>query len=312
MSKYPISLIGATGLVGQTVVKLLKEHPSLVLSKVYGKEERLGSYFENGLPFLPIEEIREGELVLSMLTTEAAAQIEPKIVEMGGRLISNASFYRGKPGSTLMVVDVNGEKCIEGPICVPNCNVAGISLALRPLVEAFGVESLQVTTLQALSGAGYPGVASLDAMANVIPFIQGEEDKIEKEPNLLLERYQGFPIEISATATRVPVVNGHMAVVSMKLKRKASFDQIVEAWRTYRGLSQRLNLDFRARVPILYLDEPNFPQPRLHTEAEKGMQVTIGRLRPCTHFDWKFVMVSNNLILGAAGSSIQIAEVLTR
>jgi aspartate-semialdehyde dehydrogenase len=103
-----------------------------------------------------------------------------------------------------------------------------------------------------------------------------------------------------------------MAVVSMKLKRKASFDQIVEAWRTYRGLSQKLNLDFRARVPILYLDEPNFPQPRLHTEAEKGMQVTIGRLRPCTHFDWKFVMVSNNLILGAAGSSIQIAEVLTR
>ena len=211
-----------------------------------------------------------------------------------------------------MVVDVNGEKIAKGPICVPNCNVAGISLALRPLTQAFGVTKLQVTTLQALSGAGYPGVASLDAMANVIPFIEGEEDKIEKEPNLLLESYQGFPIQISATATRVPVINGHMAVVSMELKKKGSFEQIIEAWQNYRGLSQKLNLGFKAKSPILYLDEAHFPQPRLHIERENGMQVVIGRLRPCSHFDWKFVMVSNNLILGAAGSSIQIAEVLTR
>lgn len=309
-----VSLIGATGLVGKTVVKLLKNHPSLSLAKVYGSSKRMGQKFSEELDFLSLDDIERGEIVLSMLTSEAAGELEPIILQKGAKLISNASFHRKKEGTSLIVVDVNGEELFEKSpscICIPNCNVAGITLALKPLSLNFGIEKMHVVTLQALSGAGYPGVPSLDSMANVIPFIEGEEEKIEEEPFRLLNRCQSSPFPISATSTRVPVVHGHMAVISVKLKRQATREEVIASWNTYVGLSQKMKLHFAAKRPIVYRDAPAFPEPRLEVEEDLGMRVSIGRLRECSLLDWKFVIVSHNLILGAAGSSVQIAELLT-
>ena len=163
-----------------------------------------------------------------------------------------------------------------------------------------------------LSDVKYVCMPCRHAIANVIPFIAGEEEKIETEPNLLVEPYQGFPIKISATATRVPVLHGHTATISMELNHKATEEEIIQCWRDYRGLSQKMGLHLAASTPIVYSERDDFPQPRVEVEKEGGMSISIGRLRKCPILDYKFVMVSHNLILGAAGTSVQIAEMEAR
>ncbi|MGH2487840.1 MAG: aspartate-semialdehyde dehydrogenase, partial [Ktedonobacterales bacterium] len=199
----------------------------------------------------------------------------------------------------------------------PNCSTTGLVLALKPLVDAFGLEAAHVVTLQAASGAGYPGVPSLDLLDNVIPYINGEEEKLETEPNKILGNYQDAAvvnraISISASCNRVAVVDGHVECVSVRLRDKPSLDEIIHAWEDFTGVPQELELPTAPLRPIHYFDEPYFPQPRLHRELEGGMAVSVGRLRPCQLLDYKFVALVHNTMRGAAGGALLNAELMAR
>ncbi|HMB70476.1 MAG TPA: aspartate-semialdehyde dehydrogenase, partial [bacterium] len=195
----------------------------------------------------------------------------------------------------------------------PNCSTIGLVLALKPLVDAFGVEEVHVVTLQALSGAGVPGVPGVQVVDNVIPFIPGEEEKMETETGKILGRLRGSAIEpsavrVSAACNRVPVIDGHQECVSVRLQRPATVDELKEAWRGFRGEPQRLGLPTAPRPAIHYLDDEAAPQPRLHRDLGQGMAAVVGRARPCPILDYKFVTLSHNTLRGAAGGAILVAE----
>ncbi len=199
----------------------------------------------------------------------------------------------------------------------PNCSTVGLALALKPLVDRFGVEKVSVVTMQALSGAGYPGVASLDIIDNVIPFIGGEEHKMESEPlkifgTLKKDRITPSAMRLSASCNRVAVIDGHTECVSISLNKDAGAEEILETWQTFSGEPQALALPTAPKFPIVYFSEENFPQPRKHRFLGNGMTVAIGRLRPCPIFGWKFVLLSHNTIRGAAGGAILNAEILVK
>jgi aspartate-semialdehyde dehydrogenase len=196
-----------------------------------------------------------------------------------------------------------------------NCSVMGLAIALAPLQKAFGIESVFVVTMQAISGAGYPGVPSMDILGNVVPFIKNEEEKMQEEAGKLLGKLKGgevIPAEfaISAHCNRVAVEDGHTESISIKLKKRATPEKIIAAWREYRGLVEELKLPFSPPEPIFYDERPDRPQPRLDIERGHGMTVSCGRLRPCSLLDWKFTMLSHNTIRGAAGAALLNAELL--
>jgi len=196
-----------------------------------------------------------------------------------------------------------------------NCSVMGLALALAPLHEQFGIEAVFAATMQAISGAGYPGVASLDILGNVIPFIRNEEEKMEEEAGKLLGKLKGRKVEnasfaMSALCNRVAVEDGHTEAISIKLKKQASAEKIIAAWRQYRGGVAKLKLPLAPAEPIFYDERPDRPQPRLDLERGRGMTVSCGRLRPCSLLDWKFTMLSHNTIRGAAGAAVLNAELL--
>ena len=198
----------------------------------------------------------------------------------------------------------------------PNCSVIGLAIALKPLIDKFGIESINVVTMQAISGAGYPGVSGLDIIDNVIPYIGGgEEEKVETEPNKIFGSYNENGIEnpdikISAQCNRVAVVDGHTECVQIKLKKKTSKELILEAWNSFSGLPQEYNLPTAPSKPIYYYEELNFPQPRIHRNIDMGMAVSIGRLREDKFFDFKFVILSHNTMRGAAGGALLCAELM--
>jgi aspartate-semialdehyde dehydrogenase len=198
----------------------------------------------------------------------------------------------------------------------PNCSTVVLATALAPLRQ-FGLKTTMITTLQAISGAGYPGVASWDIMGNVIPFIGGEEEKIETETKKILGALSNggvepHPVRVSATTTRVPVQNGHTESISVGLEQRPSAEAVIDAWRSFKGRPQQLDLPTAPKQPIAYLTEPNRPQPILDVNREGGMAVTVGRLRPCPLFDYKFVALGHNTIRGAAGAAILNAELMHR
>lgn len=197
----------------------------------------------------------------------------------------------------------------------PNCSTIGLVLALKPLQDLFGLESVNVVTMQAVSGAGYPGVPAFDIHDNVIPFIRGEEEKVEQEPRKIFgsmgpNGITPAPITISAQCNRVSVIDGHLETVQVKLARAAEPMEIQEAWERFRGAPQELGLPSAPQHPLHYLPGEDHPQPRLHRELERGMAVGVGRLRPCPLFDYKFVVLSHNTVRGAAGGTILCAELL--
>jgi aspartate-semialdehyde dehydrogenase len=271
-------------------------------------------------------------IVFSGLDSSVAGDVETAFAKAGYIVISNAKNHRMDPTVPLLIPEVNPDhlelvkkqKFIptahdkKGMIITnPNCSVIGLVMALKPLVDAFGVEAVQVVTMQAISGAGYPGVASLDIMDNVIPFIQGEEDKIETEPLKILGQLRGELIVpasmvISAQCNRVAVSDGHLACVSIKLRSKASAADVLHAWNTFTSVPQRLNLPMAPVKPLQYLDHQAHPQPKLHRHLDKGMSVAIGRLRECPLFDYKFAILSHNTVRGAAGAAILNAELLKK
>jgi aspartate-semialdehyde dehydrogenase len=276
----------------------------------------------------PPEPPLDCDIVFSSLPGEIARETEEGFARAGYAVISNSSALRMDADVPLLIPEVNHEHLAQldaqkksrsferGMIVTnPNCSTIMLVLALAPLHARFGVEACVATTLQALSGAGYPGVPSLDAVDNVIPYIGGEEEKIESETLKILGRFEGggiqpAPFKVSAQVHRVNVSDGHMAAVRVKLARQATIEELRDAFASFTSLPQELRLHTAPERPILVRDEPDRPQPRLDRDREHGMAVTVGRLRPCPLLDIRMVALVHNTIRGAAGAALLNAELL--
>ena len=340
--KIPVGVLGATGTVGQRFVQLLAGHPWFDLVAVAASERSAGrSYREacawkldvpmpaaaGALVVQPAEPGLACEVVFSALDAAVAGPIEEAFAGAGYAVLSNARNHRMADDVPLLVPEVNPEHTAlietqrrrrgwRGFIATnPNCSTATLVLALAALERRFGLEAVMVTTLQAISGAGYPGLPSLDILGNVIPFIGGEEEKIERETRKILGRLAGtavtpHPATVSATTTRVPVVDGHTASVSVKLGSDPGLEALAEAFRAYRGVPQERGLPSAPGHPTLLLEQEDRPQPRLDVNLEHGMASVVGRLRRCPLLGYKFVVLGHNTIRGAAGAAILNAELL--
>lgn len=334
--KIPVGILGATGMVGQKFVELLSNHPWFEIAalaasershgKKYGEAARwlMSSQLDPKIAEMPVQTCQPNlpcQVVFSGLDSSVAGEIEENFANKEYIVISNSRNHRMNHDVPLLIPEVNPDhlqlvKTQQFPkgmiVTNPNCSVIGLTMALKPLVDYFGVEKAHVVTLQAISGAGYPGVPSLDILDNAIPFISGEEDKVETEPLKILgalKKNQIVPctMQISAHCNRVAVVDGHMECISVQLGKKAKFEEILEAWNSFSGLS---HLPTAPKNPLIYLEDERHPQPRLHRMLENGMAVSIGRLRKCPLFDWKFVLLSHNTVRGAAGCAILNAELM--
>ncbi|MEO5953303.1 MAG: aspartate-semialdehyde dehydrogenase [Chloroflexia bacterium] len=347
MSKIKVGVLGATGMVGQRIVRLLHEHPWFEVGAMSSSERSAGKRYGDALRPSPagsgplsadvenmvltesvIEAFGECKVIFSALHAEAAQEIEPKLAAAGFAVVSNASAFRMGVDVPLIVPEVNPEhigiiaqqqanRGWSGYIVTnPNCSTIGLSLALAPVYWAFGIEKASIVTLQAISGAGYGGVSGLDIIDNVVPYIGNEEDKVETEPLKLLSKWTGSELEppsgmkISAQCTRVPTTDGHMEMVSMELGKKASLQDVLDCWTEWKALPQELGLPSAPAHPVVVRSEANRPQPKFDRDTENGMATVVGRLRPCPLFDYKFAMLSHNLVRGAAGGVVLIAELL--
>jgi aspartate-semialdehyde dehydrogenase len=266
------------------------------------------------------------QIVFSALDAAAADTIEPEFARAGHIIVSNTRSFRMDPVVPLLIPEVNADhlqlldaqrraRGWRGAIVTnPNCSTVVLSMALAPMRQ-FGLRSVMVTTMQAVSGAGYPGVPSLDIVGNVIPWISGEEEKVESETQKILGAFEDgavtpHPTVVSAQTTRVPVVDGHTLSVSVALESKPSPADVIAALRAFTGRPQALGLPSAPAAPILYIEQPNRPQPRLDAERGNGMTVTVGRLRQCKVLDLKFIALGHNTIRGAAGAAVLNAELM--
>lgn len=329
--RIPIAVLGATGVVGQRLVAMLESHPWFELAELAASDRSAGRSYgavcrwqlETPLPdragSLTVRRPEDGfssRLVLSALDAASAERIEPELAKAGHVVVSNASAHRMAPDVPLLVPEINWDQLQllteqrhrwPGSLVTnPNCVVAALGLVLAPLARNFGLESACITTLQSASGAGYPGVASLDLLGNVIPNIPNEADKIEAE----LPKIIGQGPRFSAMTTRVPVVDGHTAVVFVRLGTETDEDGIVAAWRSFRGRPQELELPSAPRSPVIVMDESDRPQPRKDLLRGGGMSAIVSRPRRCPVQDWKFVVLGHNTLRGAAGAALLNAEAL--
>ncbi|MCA1630329.1 MAG: aspartate-semialdehyde dehydrogenase [Acidobacteria bacterium] len=342
MSKLRVGILGATGTVGQRFVQLLEDHPQFEVTALAASDRSQGKTYSEACAWrLPGEmpgyaramrvEAPQPplhcDLVFSSLPGGMARETEGAFARAGFPVISNSSAYRMDEDVPLLIPEINHEhlklldaqraKNSSGGYIVtnPNCSTIMIALALAPLDARFGLEAVVVTTLQALSGAGYPGVPSLDATDNVVPFIEHEEEKIEEETQKILgvmrgERVEHAPIKLSAQVHRVNVTEGHMAAIRVKLARRAALEEVKDALTSFTSLPQELKLHSAPAQTIIVREERDRPQPRLDRDAGRGMTVTVGRLLPDKVLDFRFVALSHNTIRGAAGAAILNAELL--
>jgi aspartate-semialdehyde dehydrogenase len=342
MSKHRVGILGATGMVGQRFIQLLADHPQFEVTAVAASDRSQGKAYGEActwrlhgempeavrsLPVQPPAPPLDCDLVFSSLPGEIARDTEGSFAAAGYPVISNSSAFRMDDDVPLLIPEVNHQhlgliarqrdRYPSGGYIVtnPNCSTIMLALALAPLHARFGVAAVAATTLQALSGAGYPGVASLDVLDNVLPYIGGEEEKIETETTKILghfanERIEPAPMAVSAQCHRVNVADGHMAAVRVKLARKAELKDLREALASFRSLPQELGLYSAPAKPIVVRDEPDRPQPKLDRDAGQGMTITIGRLMPDSVLDYRFVVLSHNTIRGAAGAAILNAELM--
>ncbi len=342
MEKVKVGILGATGSVGQRFIQLLENHPFFEVThlaasersagKTYGDVMRSKWKISSDIPLyakpmvvsLPSPNDTPGvDIVFSGLDSSIAGEVETAYAEAGVMVISNSKNHRMDPDVPILSAEVNSDhlsvlsaqKTPGKIITNSNCTIMGVTISLKPLFEAFGLESVMLFSMQAISGAGYPGVPSMDILGNVVPHIGGEEEKAEIEPQKCLGKVEGgrivsAPFAISAHCNRVPVFDGHTVCVSAKFRKKPTEAQILEAWRSFQGEPQKLALPFAPESPILYREEEDRPQPRLDLETGKGMTTVLGRLRPDPILDWKWVVLSHNTIRGAAGAAILNAELL--
>lgn len=339
--RIDVGVLGATGMVGQQFIRQLTGHPwfrpvwlgasERSEGKTYADAAtwRLASPMPDDLRDARVDSCTPGRgphLMFSALDANAAKDIEPAFAQAGHLVISNARSYRMDPLVPLLIPEINAdhlallpaqrrERGWSGAIVTnPNCSTVVLSLALAPLRQ-FGLKSVMVTTMQAVSGAGYPGVASLDILGNVVPAISGEEEKIESETQKILGALKGdgvspHPVVVSAQTMRVAVIDGHTESVSVALESSSSIDDIISAFRAFRGRPQELQLPTAPPHPVVWLQGHDRPQPRLDAERDGGMTVTVGRVRKCPVLDVKFVALGHNTIRGAAGAAVLNAELM--
>ncbi|WP_306590735.1 aspartate-semialdehyde dehydrogenase [Geothrix sp. 21YS21S-4] len=339
--KIPVTVLGATGVVGQRFVRRLAQHPLFRIEHLAASERSAGKRYRDacawrldGEPYGGLgdqvmaagtPETALSPVVFSALDTEPARDLEPAFARAGALVFSNAAAFRMSPEVPLLVPEVNAEHLglldvqrhhhgwSGGIVTNANCTTTVLVMALAPLHRAFGVEAVMMTSMQAVSGAGYPGVASLDILGNVIPFIRNEEPKVEEETPKLLGRFNGTgvdfaPMAVSALCHRVPVLEGHTEAVSVKLKGNPPLEAVREAWEAWRPEPQRLGLFSAPKVAVRVHTLEDRPQVRRDVEMDEGMSVHVGRLRPCPILGVKFALLGHNTERGAAGGSILNAE----
>jgi aspartate-semialdehyde dehydrogenase len=367
MERIRVGILGATGTVGQRFIQLLADHPWFEITAVAASERSAGQCYGDVCHWLlptpmpervatlkvePVEPGLDCRLVFSSLPSNVAAEVEARFAQAGYAVCSNASAHRMDPDVPLLIPEVNADHVAllevqqaqrgwKGWIATSaNCSSTQLALALKPLHDAFGVRALHVTTLQAVSGAGYPGVASLDIVGNVVPYIRGEEEKMESEPLKMLGTLRKgkvgeapvgeapvgeapvgeasvdeasiveAPITISAQCNRVPVRDGHTECVSVCFERVPTQAELAEALAAFRGPLKVAKLPSTPQQPILVRDEPDRPQPILDRDAGGGYAVSVERIRPCPLLDYRFVVLGHNTLRGAAGGAIHNAELL--
>lgn len=340
--KHQVAILGATGAVGQRFIQLLDHHPDFEIHELVASERSAGKPYSDAakwkLSTLMPEKVKskivkslkdklESKILFSGLDSDVAGEAEAKYRNEGYTVISNSKNHRMDTEVPLVVPEINPshlelvkeqrKKYHGGAIVTnPNCSTIGTVLGLAPLLP-FGMESVMVTTMQAISGAGYPGLPSFDILDNVIPHIGGEEDKIETEPQKIYGALSGasitpLPLKISAQVHRVGVLDGHLVSVSVKFKQKPERNALIHAFETYQSEPQTLKCYSAPDKPIVYFEAVDRPQTRLDRDLGKGMSASVGNLRECKIFDWKFNILSHNTIRGAAGGTILIAELMLK
>ena len=343
--RIPVAILAATGSVGQRFIKLLDGHPWFQVIALTASDRTIGQKYGDachwilpggmpewarGMEILPTSpQSAQMPVAFSALPAEAALEIEPAFARAGTLVFSNASAYRMEADVAILFPEVNPEQAAilpiqrrlrgwsGGIITNSNCTSTGLTVALKPLQDAFGLKRVFAVSMQAVSGAGYPGVPSLDILDNVIPFIKGEEEKVEQEPRKMLGKILGdeiVPAEflISAHTNRVAVTDGHMVCLSVELEKKATPEDAIQEMRDYCAPEVSRGLPSAPDPVIIVRDEPDRPQPRLDRMAGNGMATVVGRVRPDSIFGLKFVVLSHNTIRGAAGGSVYNAELLKR
>jgi aspartate-semialdehyde dehydrogenase len=341
-TKLPVGILGATGIVGQRFIQMLEQHPWFEVSWLAASDRSEGRTYAEAarwrlktaiparianMTVSPAKPEGAPKIIFAALDAAIARELEPQFAAAGCAVVSNSSALRMQPDVPLVIPEVNGDhiRLIDkqswrrqsGGFVVtnPNCSAIGLVLALAPLHRAFTLETVTAVTMQAVSGAGYPGVASLDILGNVIPYIAKEEEKMEEETQKLLGTLNGShvdpaPFAMSAQCNRVAVEDGHTESVAVRLKKKAAPEEIIAAWNDFRAEAQKLCLPSAPEQPVVYMTAPDRPQPRFDCDLGAGMTTAVGRLRKCNVLDWKFTVLSHNTIRGAAGAALLNAELL--
>lgn len=341
-NKITVAILGATGAVGQRFVRLLVDHPFFEVTALAASERSAGQRYKDACRWVipgdpppsisemivsPLEAKLAAKLVFSALPAKVAHEVEPRFAAAGYAVCSNASALRYEKDVPLVIPEVNPDhltlierqrKDRDWPgfiVTNPNCSTTGIAMVLKPLHDAFELKKAFITTMQAVSGAGYPGVPSLDILGNILPYIGGEEEKIERETRLLLGRVvDGERIEaefvVSAQANRVPVTDGHTICLSLGFKESPSVEETIAVLSEFQGLKQVRELPSAPDHPLRVNIEPDRPQPRRDRDVGQGMTVSVGRVRPCLLLDLRMVLVVHNTLRGAAAGSILNAELL--
>lgn len=342
MKKLNVAVLGATGAVGQRFIQLLENHPWFRVAEVVASDRSAGKPYREAcrwvlagqppaevadMEVLPLDAPLSSPLAVSALPGEIAKTLEPQLAAAGHIVSSNTSSHRMAADVPLLLPDLNADHVglvdvqrkergwTSGAlVTMSNCTSVPVVVALAPLLQ-FGIKKVSVVSMQAISGAGYPGVASLDILDNVVPYVGGEEDKVETEPRKILGRLAGDSIAmldttISASCNRVAVLDSHLVCVSVGFERKPSLAAIREAWTSFQPHVMARHLPSVPDPVLVYTDEADRPQPRRDREAGRGMTTTVGRLRECPILDVKFVALSHNTIRGAAGGAILNAELL--
>jgi aspartate-semialdehyde dehydrogenase len=339
--KIEVGILGATGMVGQHFVKFLENHPWFELTWLGASDRSAGKKYRDAAQWhlggetpacvadIVVDECRPGrapKLVFSATDASVATEIEQSFARAGHAVVSNSRNHRMEADVPLLVPEINPDHLKLVPIqqrargwkgqivTNPNCSTVVLTLGLAPL-KPFGITRVVATTLQAISGAGYPGVASMDIVGNVIPFIGGEEEKMQQETQKILGDFDGSRVrdlaaKVSAHCNRVPVVDGHTVTVSVEFSSKPSEADVLQAFRGFTGVPQERRLPSAPPAPVIYMTQPNRPQPRKDAERERGQAVFVGRLRPCPVLDYKFVALGHNTVRGAAGAAVLNAELM--
>jgi aspartate-semialdehyde dehydrogenase len=340
-TRIEVGILGATGMVGQHFIKFLQGHPWFDLKWLGASDRSAGKRYRDAMTWhlaggtpasvadLLVQDSKPGNaprLLFSAMDASVATEIERAFAEAGHVVVSNSKNHRMEKDVPLLVPEVNPDhlKLVPGQqrnrgwkgqiVTNPNCSTIGLTMGLGPLKQ-FGITKVLVTTMQAISGAGYPGVASMDIMGNVVPFIGGEEEKMEQETQKILGDFRGDRIEpldaaVSAHCNRVGVVDGHTETVSVAFSSRPTEADVRHAMESFRSAPQERNLPSAPPQPVIYMDEANRPQPRKDAERERGMAAFVGRLRRCPVLDYKFVVLSHNTIRGAAGAAVLNAELM--